>query len=530
MDPALLTLFNQLLTTLKVLAEKLDTGIPKSIDSENPLILKNPVRAVEAKKAETWGTTLQIGKFFPDKVNTGFLKPLFRGLVSLFDDIFINKLPQELGEVLENTLGNQFSGSINIPGGGIISKFSGLTLTDVGDNILKLSKALALSAVGFIAFNFVEWESVLKGGTALILFTGVIAGLSLIKTQLVVGAGTLLLISASLITAAIGFLMMKNVDWESVTAAVISIGALVGIVAIMGAGAALLITGIGVMVLLSGAVYLLMQALQPLFAVNLSVLPEIGANIGLFLTNLNENVTVSTLGFLPLLALSILGIGAALVEFGKFIPILVTLPTSGLANFGSIFGTFLSSLTSSISLGTINRTRELIPLLKDISPVLLKLSESVQRFGQIETSVLPAKAKDIGLFFSNLDINTGWFGDADQKLTALERFSTIIGNIKSPNQSFSEFINAFSSLGDVKINVDILSSETKKTNELLHTSVSIQTQQLNELKQQTSLLNRLQQPSPTSGLNQPQPLPSGTTSVPGVRQQYNSSSYFIKSR
>lgn len=530
MDPALLALFNQLLTSLKALAEKIDSGLPKSADNETPLVLKNGINTLEAKKATTWGTTLQVGKFFPDKVNAGFLKPLFKGLVTLFDDIFIKKLPQQLSEVLKNTLGNQFSGGINIPGGGIISKFSGFSLTNVGDNILKLSKALALSAAGFIAFNYVNWESVLKGGTALIIFAGVIAGLSLIKTQLVVGAGALLLVSASLIPAAIGFLMMKSVDWEAVAAAVVSIGALVGVVALMGSGAVLLLAGVGVMVLLSGAVFLLIKALQPLFAINLSVLPEIGANIGQFFTQLNENITVSTLSFLPALALGIMGIGAALVEFGKFIPLLITLPTGGLANFGNVIGTFLFSLTSSVSLGTINRTRELIPLLEDISPVLIKLSESVQRFSQIETNMLPNKAKEIGLFFQNLDINAGWFGDTDEKLTALERFSTVIGNIKSPNQSFSEFINAFSSLGDVKINVDVLSGETRKTNELLQTSISIQTQQLNELKQQTSFLSKLQQPSSIQGGNQPQPQPSGTSSVMGTRQQYNTSSYFIKSR
>jgi hypothetical protein len=455
------------------------------------------------------------------------------------------------------------------------------------DILYTISKAFLLSSIGFLVFEFIDPEAFIMGIVAIGVLVAGVVGLSRIKTQATVGAGLLLALSASFLIFSIGASFIEGVNWEILTIAVLGIGLLAAAAAFMGTTAPLILIGAGLIVVLGGALALfaltlqslagmesaglpelgtnigaflsnlssgislgtlalplvavglalvgpgiamLINAVEPILGLNTNVLPEIGTNIGKFLTNLNENITVSTLGFLPGISIGLLGLGAALLTFGKFIPILITLPTGGLISFGGAMGKFLGALTQSIDLATIRRTRDLIPLLTDISPVLTKLSESVQRFGQIETNLLPLKAKDISAFFQNLNIDTGWFGDADEKLDALKEFGVVLSGLKSPDQSFSEFINAFSSLGDVKINVDVLSSETKKTNEILQTSVSIQNQQLNELKQQTSLLSKLQIPVPITGNNQPQPYPSGANSIMGTREQYSSSSYFIKSR
>jgi hypothetical protein len=394
----------------------------------------------------------------------------------------------------------------------------------------KLSVAFLLSSVGFLIFNFIEPESFAMGLGAITALVVGVAGLSLIKTQATIGAGLLLALSASFLIFSAGVSFLKGVDWRILATAIGGIGALALFAGVMGTFALPILIGAGLIVLLGGALAVFGIAISSLAGMDTTTLPVLGTNIGKFLTNLNENITVSTLGFLPAITLSLSGLGSALTEFGKFIPLLVTLPTSGLVNFGEVMGKFLTSLTQNIDLTTLNRTRVLIPLLTDISPVLTKLSESVQRFSQLETSLLPLKAKDIGDFFKNLDINTGWFGDADEKLDALKEFGAALGSLRSPDQSFSEFINSFSSLGNVKINVDVLSTETRKTNEILQTSVSIQSQQLNELKQQTTLLSKLQISAPSQASNQPQPIPTGVNSIKGTREQYNSSSYFIKSQ
>ena len=461
---------------------------------------------------------------------------------------------------------------------------------DVGtgaETLYTISKALLISSIGFLILDLIHPKTILTGFGAIFALVLGVAGLSLIKNQAIAGAGVVLALSAAFLIFSLGALLLERINWKVLAAAVIGIGLLAAGAAVMGTTAPLILIGAGLIVVLGGALALfaltlqslagmesaglpelgknvgaflsnlssgislgtlalplvafglalvgpgiamLINAVEPILGLNTNVLPEIGTNIGKFLTNLNESITVSTLGFLPGIAGGLALIGAALTEFGKFIPILITLPTGGLISFGGVVGKFLGALTQSIDSRTISRTRDLLPLLTDISPVLTKLSESVQRFGQIETNLLPLKAKDISAFFQNLNIDTGWFGDADEKLDALKEFGVVLSGLKSPDQSFSEFINAFSSLGDVKINVDVLSSETKKTNEILQTSVSIQNQQLNELKQQTSLLSKLQIPAPVTGNNQSQPYPSGASGITGTREQYSSSSYFIKPR
>lgn len=577
LDPALLT---KLIQVLDSLAKKIAVGVPTNVPGSNPLIISN---TEETDKANLWGETLQVGKFFPNNKSVGMLKPLLSGLNTMFRQIFLDELPIRLKDVLGANLGIDLSTSFSAGGIGQVSDtgainnllavgkalgliaasfiafglvtddafkagLEGLALVlgavwlisktekdiTTGTNLLsKLSSAFLLSSIGFLVFNLVDEDSIYDGIKVLGALVAAVVLMSTFKTQLTTGSTALLIVSLSLIPIAFAFNLMKDVDWSVAAIAIGGITALAVIAGIIGGFAPLagfIALGAGVIALLGLSLIPLSFALKSFSEINSAKLPQLGTDMGMFLTNLNENITVSTLAFLPGIALALTGLGSALLDFGKFIPLLITLPTSGLVSFGKVIGTFLDSLTENISLGTISRTRILIPLLADISPILTQLSASVQRFGEAQTNILPAKAADISNFFKNLDISTGWFGDADNKITALKQFGEAIQSLRSPDQSFSEFINAFSSLGDVKINVDVLSSETKKTNEILQTSVSIQTQQLSELKQQTSILSKMQIPQNISTGNQAQPYPSSINAIPGTRDQYNNSSYFLKSR
>lgn len=521
-------LVNALLSVVKTMNERLgvptdNTGAPATVIGVDP----------SATKANVWGNELQIGKYFPNDPQASFLKPLFTGLDSLFVKFFSNILPtgakfseptavpsvnigvgQLLGFDSESLVKLSTNLGLSVPG---LAAFKDLdwdfvsigierlddmfvdltsmneesfTSLETSNNILAVSKILALSIPGFMAFTAVNWTAVESAVKPLVSIISMLVGSGIdiiaLGTKLfnsfAIAIGAL---GLALITLTFGLKQFATISWETLFKAGLVIGILagglvalgtVGLPAVAGVAVALLVIGAGIAAFglgLAAAVYLISKsitmfgdALRGIAELPLNTLPAQGTAIGKFLTNI-----VSDIGFLS---------GGKLAGFIASLPIL----SAGLLGFSVA--------------------------IKQLTPVLPGLETFLQGFISIDTGKIRTISNELVDSFNPIATSIKNIGDA-------------INDI-----SFTKLGLLATNLDKVSIKVNTFGPEMEKTNTVLAEQLDIQKQQLIELKNQTMLLSKLRVGETTQN-SPPQQSPSTPSFYDSTRKNFQNSAYYAKS-
>jgi len=544
-------LINALLSVVKTMNERLgipadSTGVSSTVIGVDPL----------AAEANVWGNELQVGKYFPNDPQASFLKPLFTGLDSLFVKFFSNILPtgtkfsgptteppvnigvgQLLGFDSESLVKLSTNLGLAVPG---LIAFKDLDLDfvligierlddmfvdltsmneesftslETSNNILTISKILALSIPGFMAIAAVNWPLVDSAIKPLVSILSTLSGFGISS---IIGIGTDLLTKFAVAMGAVGLALIPitlglngfaNISWETLAKAGVVVGALVvgmvalgtvGLAAAAPTAIALGILGLGIAafgLLVAGTIYVTSlsltalgdsilsaakavssgitifgNALRGIAELPLNTLPAQGAAIGKFLTNI-----VSDIGFFS---------GGALAGFIASLPIL----SSGLLKFSDA--------------------------IKQLAPVLPGLETFLQGFISIDTSKIRTVSNELVASFTPVAASINSIGDA-------------INDI-----SFAKLGLLATNLGNVAIKVNTFGPEMEKTNTVLAEQLDIQKQQLVELKNQTILLSKLK--IGETAQNSPQPQSQQSPSTPSfydsTRMNYQNSAYYAKSK
>jgi hypothetical protein len=522
-------LVNALLSVVKTMNERLgvptdNTGAPATVIGVDP----------SATKANVWGNELQIGKYFPNDPQASFLKPLFTGLDSLFVKFFSNILPtgakfseptavpsvnsgvgQLLGVDSESLVKLSTNLGLSVPG---LAAFKDLdwdfvsigierlddmfvdltsmneesfTSLETSNNILAVSKILALSIPGFMAIAAVNWTLVDSAVKPLVSILSTLSGFGISS---IIGIGTDLLTKFAVAMGAVGLALIPitlglngfaNISWETLAKAGVVVGALVvgmvalgtvGLAAAAPTAVALGVLGLGIAafgLLIAGTIYAASlsltafgNALRGIAELPLNTLPAQGTAIGKFLTNI-----VSDIGFLS---------GGKLAGFIASLPIL----SAGLLGFSVA--------------------------IKQLTPVLPGLETFLQGFISIDTGKIRTISNELVDSFNPIATSIKNIGDA-------------INDI-----SFTKLGLLATNLDKVSIKVNTFGPEMEKTNTVLAEQLDIQKQQLIELKNQTMLLSKLRVGETTQN-SPPQQSPSTPSFYDSTRKNFQNSAYYAKS-
>ena len=85
--------------------------------------------------------------------------------------------------------------------------------------IMLLSASLLAAALGLVLFSFVDWSSIFKAGLVLVGLAGLAVAIAKIAPEALIGAVTIGILSASLLVSALALMLFAAVDWESIAKA-----------------------------------------------------------------------------------------------------------------------------------------------------------------------------------------------------------------------------------------------------------------------------------------------------------------------
>jgi len=442
----------QLIDVLKKLTERV--GVPIATDKNNPLVVSP---SDDAARAKIWGETLEIGKFSkPTQPTTSSLTN------NAFDILGINskqlvELSTDLGLAIPGLLAfKNLDWELVAVATEYLDEFL-LDLNLMEDKIIKAAAVTGmlktvssgLSQIGvFGAAATVAGWTILAG--AMIPIGAVMAALAFIAPFApVIEAGLLTIetvIAALVLDAALGITLiaglglafiplayglskLAEVEWETIGKAGAVLGGLIATVIGLGAGAALAAAGVAVMIGIAAGMGVLGLAFSYIATLNVDKLPEIGTNIGLFLTNLVSSVGVIT--------------GAKLTAFGPML----------LAVSGGIAALALS--------------------INSLMPTTDKFIGFINSFVGIDTSKVIAVSDQLTTSFDNVGKSIQNIGEAIDQV------------------SFSKLALLATNLGKVAVSVNAFSPEMTRTNAILGEQLLIQKQQLFELQTHSKLLENI---------------------------------------
>lgn len=174
-----------------------------------------------------------------------------------------------------------------------------------------LAGALWIAAKAFQEFGKTDWGGIIKGAVGLLVLVGVAFLIDKIKGQIITGALALLILSAALLVMAFGFEKFGNMDWSAIGKGVVAIVAVAAIAVLLGMVAPFAILGAVALLILGAAVLVFGVGMYVLGAAIEKVLPFIGGLFDQFGKLLSLDPTK-----LPLIALGIVAIGIALGTLG----------------------------------------------------------------------------------------------------------------------------------------------------------------------------------------------------------------------
>jgi hypothetical protein len=495
----------QLIDVLKKLTERV--GVPVATDKNNPLIVSP---SDDAERAKIWGETLEIGKFSkPTSSNTnnivsvinpaqpttppltnnpfGILGINSKQLVELSTDLGLaipgllafKNLDWELLAVATEYL-DDFLLDLNLMEDDIIKAAA------VTDMLKTVSFGLSQIGIFGAAATVAGW-TILAG--AMIPIGAVMAALAFIAPfapAINVGLLTVeTVLSALLLDAALGIVLiaglglaliplayglskLAEIEWETLGKAGVVLGSLIAVVVGLGVPAVSALAGLGIAVMLglAGGLAVLGLAFSYISTLNVDKLPEIGTNIGLFLTNLVSGVGVIT--------------AAKLTAFG---PILLAV-SGGIAALG------LS--------------------INSLMPNTDKFIGFINNFVNFDTSKVVTVSEQLTTSFDNVSRSIQNIGEAIDQV------------------SFTKLALLATNLGKVAVSVNAFSPEMIKTNAILGEQLLIQKQQLVELQTHSNLLKNLKVGTSSTGSSSMPPTQNNTSTFNTTWENFRSSAYYTK--
>jgi hypothetical protein len=235
-------------------------------------------------------------------------------------------------------------------------------------SMLVLSSALLVTAKALQEFGEVEWESVAKGGVALLGLAGVAMLLGKAGTNMIIGAAAIAVLGGALLIAGKGFQTFAELSWENIGK---------GFVALLGLGAVAAVLGMALPFIIPGAVAIgaLGLALVP-FAAAMALA---GPAMDEFASGMERLAQISGEDLLKIAA-GIGAVGVAMAAFGA---------GQAVAGLGNLVGRFLT-------LGADSPVDQLIKIgnagegVMKAADGLSKLSDAMQGFGKVDAKGMEA--------------------------------------------------------------------------------------------------------------------------------------------
>lgn len=523
-------LINALLSTVKTMNERL--GVPTANNGTPATIIGVDPQVAEAN---IWGSELQVGKYFPNDPQASFLKPLFTGLDSLFVRFFSNILPT----------GTKFSEPTTTSTTNIgVDQLLGFN----SELFVKLATNLGLAVPGLVLFKDLDWNLVSVGIEYL---DDMFVDLTNMNEESVVSLETsqnILAISKNLALAVPGFMTFAAVNWALVNTAIKPLVSMLTTLAgpeittVIATGTDLL-TNLAIgMSALGLALIPIAFGLNQFATISWGTLGKAGIVIGILAASLVALGTVGLPAFatiaggLTLLGLGIAafglsiaaviyGISVGLTMFSNVIQRLAELPIAKLPEQGIIIGKFFTNIVSGIGLSTGVKLAGFTASLPVISAGLIGLSIAIKQLAP----VLPGLETFLQGF---INIDTGKIRIISNEL--VDSFNPIADSINNIGNAINDI--SFAKLGllatnldSVSIRVNTFGPEMEKTNTVLAEQLDIQKQQLFELKNQTMLLSKLKVGDMIQTTT-PQQSPTTPTFFTNTRMNYQNSAYYAKSK
>ena len=231
-----------------------------------------------------------------------------------------------------------------------------------------LAGALYITGKALQEFGKVEWESIAKGGVALLGLAGIAMLLGKGSTEMIKGGLAIAVLGGALWVAGKGFQTFAELDWEGIAK---------GLVALLGLGAVAAVLGLALPFIIPGAVAIgaLGLALVP-FAAAMALA---GPAMDEFASGMERLSKISGDDLLKI-ALGIGAVGAAMAAFGA---------GQAVAGLGNLVGRFLT-------LGTDSPVDQLIKIgnagegVMKAAQGLSKLSDAMQGFGKVDKKGMEA--------------------------------------------------------------------------------------------------------------------------------------------
>ena len=231
-----------------------------------------------------------------------------------------------------------------------------------------LAGALYITGKALQEFGKVEWESIAKGGVALLGLAGIAMLLGKGSTEMIKGGLAIAVLGGALWVAGKGFQTFAELDWEGIAK---------GLVALLGLGAVAAVLGLALPFIIPGAVAIgaLGLALVP-FAAAMALA---GPAMDEFASGMERLSKISGDDLLKI-ALGIGAVGAAMAAFGA---------GQAVAGLGNLVGRFLT-------LGTDSPVDQLIKIgnagegVMKAAQGLSKLSDAMQGFGKVDKTGMEA--------------------------------------------------------------------------------------------------------------------------------------------
>ena len=200
-----------------------------------------------------------------------------------------------------------------------------------------LSGALYITSKALQEFADVEWESVAKGGVALLGLAGIGMLLGAAGPSMIIGAGAMVILAGALWLTGEALQKFQEMDWETIGKGMVALGGLGVLGAMAGAAAPLLIAGAAALGLLGGALWAIGEAMQAVgegFQSMTNGLERLAALDG-------ENLSKVGSGLIDLGAgMAVFGAGQAAAGLGTLVSNLLTIgqdsPVEQLMKIGSV--------------------------------------------------------------------------------------------------------------------------------------------------------------------------------------------------
>lgn len=205
-----------------------------------------------------------------------------------------------------------------------IGSFGNAKVLKGAATMVVLAGALWITGKALQGFNEVEWESVAKGGLALLGLAGIAMLLGKSSASMLIGSAALVILSGALWITGDAMQKFQGLDWETIGKGLLAVAGLGVIGAIAGTAAPLIIAGAVALGLMGGALWVIGEAMQAVgkgFSEMTDGLERIGKMDGSNL--LQVAAGVAALG----LAMAAFGAGQAVAGIGNLVGRFLTLGT-----------------------------------------------------------------------------------------------------------------------------------------------------------------------------------------------------------